>query len=104
MSIKVYVPLDSGSVALGADDVAAAIAAKASKAGSDVKIVRNGSFGMYWLEPMVEVETPRGRVAYGPVSTDDIDALFEADFLTGGRINCILAAPRISRSSKASRA
>ncbi|KZC97565.1 MULTISPECIES: NADH-quinone oxidoreductase subunit NuoF [unclassified Thalassospira] len=84
MSIKVYVPLDSGSVALGADDVAAAIAAKASKAGSDVKIVRNGSFGMYWLEPMVEVETPRGRVAYGPVSADDIDALFEADFLTGG--------------------
>jgi len=84
MSIKVYVPLDSGSVALGADDVASAIAAKASKTGADVKMVRNGSFGMYWLEPMVEVETPRGRVAYGPVSTDDIDALFEADFLTGG--------------------
>lgn len=84
MSIKVYVPLDSGAVALGADDVASAIAAKASKSGSDVKIVRNGSFGMYWLEPMVEVETPRGRVAYGPVSTGDIDALFEANFLTGG--------------------
>ncbi|MEK9845337.1 MAG: formate dehydrogenase, partial [Thalassospira sp.] len=84
MTIKVYVPLDSGAVALGADDVATAIATKAAKSGADIKIVRNGSFGMYWLEPMVEVETPRGRVAYGPVSTDDIDALFDADFLTGG--------------------
>ena len=84
MSIKVYVPLDSGAVALGADEVASAIASKAEKIGADVKIVRNGSFGMYWLEPMVEVETPRGRVAYGPVSTDDIDALFAADFLKGG--------------------
>ena len=64
MSIKIYVPLDSGSVALGADDVASAISAKAAKTGADIKIVRNGSFGMYWLEPMVEVETPRGRVAY----------------------------------------
>ena len=60
------------------------IATKAAKSGADIKIVRNGSFGMYWLEPMVEVETPRGRVAYGPVSTDDIDTLFDADFLTGG--------------------
>ena len=84
MSIKVYVPLDSGSVALGADDVATAIAKKATTAGADVKVVRNGSFGMYWLEPMGEVETSHGRVAYGPVTPEDVDSLFAADFLTGG--------------------
>ncbi|WP_417823966.1 formate dehydrogenase beta subunit [Thalassospira lucentensis] len=84
MSIKVYVPLDSGSVALGADDVATAIAKKATTAGADVEVVRNGSFGMYWLEPMVEVETSHGRVAYGPVTPEDVDTLFAADFLTGG--------------------
>jgi formate dehydrogenase iron-sulfur subunit len=84
MSIKVYVPLDSGSVALGADDVATAITKKATTAGADVKVVRNGSFGMYWLEPMVEVETSHGRVAYGPVTPEDVDALFASDFLTGG--------------------
>ncbi|MEQ9348624.1 MAG: NADH-quinone oxidoreductase subunit NuoF [Thalassospira sp.] len=84
MSIKVYVPLDSGSVALGADDVATAIAKKAATNGADIKVVRNGSFGMYWLEPMVEVETPDGRVAYGPVAVEDIDGLFASDFLNGG--------------------
>ncbi|OKH86253.1 NADH-quinone oxidoreductase subunit NuoF [Thalassospira sp. TSL5-1] len=84
MTIKIYVPLDSGSVALGADDVAKAIAAEAIKRDEDVKIIRNGSFGMYWLEPMIEVETPRGRLAYGPVAPEDVDSLFDAGFLTGG--------------------
>ncbi len=62
-------------------DVAAAIAAKA---GSDVEIIRNGSRGMLYLEPLVEVETSKGRVAYGPVSVDDVNSLFAADFLNGG--------------------
>ena len=84
MTVKIYVPLDSGSVALGADDVAKAIATEAIKRGEDIQIVRNGSFGMYWLEPMVEVETPRGRLAYGPVDVEDIDGLFDAGFLKGG--------------------
>ncbi len=47
MTVKIYVPLDSGSVALGADEVATAIAATAAKRGEDVQIVRNGSFGMF---------------------------------------------------------
>ncbi|HBN50028.1 MAG TPA: formate dehydrogenase, partial [Thalassospira sp.] len=83
MTVKIYVPLDSGSVALGADEVATAIAATAAKRGEDVQIVRNGSFGMYWLEPMVEVETSRGRLAYGPVAVEDVDSLFDAGFLNG---------------------
>jgi len=81
MSVKVYIPCDAAALSMGADDVAKAIAAQGS---SDVQIIRNGSRGMLWLEPMVEVETDKGRVAYGPVEADDVAALFEADFLSGG--------------------
>ena len=84
MSITVYVPRDSTALALGADDVARAIMLEALRRGADPRIVRNGSRGMFWLEPMVEVETPAGRVAYGPVSADDVAALFDADFIHGG--------------------
>jgi len=81
MRVKIYVPCDAAALSMGADDVAKAIAAQ----GADkVQIIRNGSRGMLWLEPMVEVETDKGRVAYGPVSEDDIESLFAAGFLTGG--------------------
>ncbi len=80
----VYVPRDSGALSLGADAVAEAIAAEARRRGREVRIVRNGSRGMYWLEPMVEVATPAGRIAYGPVATADVASLFAADFLSGG--------------------
>ena len=73
-----YVPLDSASLSLGAEDVAESIARSAAERGHDVRIVRNGSRGMFWLEPLVEVETPQGRVAYGPVTPDDVPALFDA--------------------------
>jgi formate dehydrogenase iron-sulfur subunit len=66
---------------MGADDVAAAIAAQG---GDKVEIIRNGSRGMLWLEPLVEVQTDKGRIAYGPVTDDDVASLFEADFLGGG--------------------
>ncbi len=81
MSVKVYVPCDAAALSVGADDVAAKIA----KLGGDkVDIIRNGSRGMLWLEPLVEVETPKGRVAYGPVTSKDVESLFETDFLKGG--------------------
>ena len=82
--IRVYVPRDSGALALGAEAVVAEITQQAKKRGIDVHIVRNGSRGLYWLEPMVEVETERGRVAYGPVEVDQVDGLFDADFLHAG--------------------
>ena len=82
--IKVFVPRDSGAVALGAEAVAAAIALEAKKRGIDVHIVRNGSRGLYWLEPMVEVATAQGRVAYGPVDAGQVASLFDADFVHGG--------------------
>jgi formate dehydrogenase iron-sulfur subunit len=76
---RVYVPRDSAARSVGADEVAAALAAQAS----DIEIVRNGSRGLFWLEPMVEVETSQGRIAYGPVSADDVPALVAAGFLKG---------------------
>lgn len=84
MSVKVYVPRDSGALALGAESVAQAVAAEAAKRGADIELVRNGSRGLFWLEPMVEVATPAGRVAYGPVRAGDVSALFDAGFLNGG--------------------
>ena len=70
--MKIYLPLDSAAVALGADEIAGAIRAQRP----DVTIIRNGSRGMVWLEPLVEVETPAGRMAFGPMTLEDVPALF----------------------------
>jgi len=83
-AVTVFVPRDSAALALGADDVARAIAREASARGEPVRIVRNGSRGMFWLEPLVEVQTTQGRMAYGPVAASDVPALFDAGFLQGG--------------------
>ena len=85
MSIRIFVPRDSAALALGADAVAQAILAEAARRNMDVNLVRNGSRGMLWLEPLVEVQTAKGRVAYGPVSPEDVTALFDADFHNGGK-------------------
>jgi formate dehydrogenase iron-sulfur subunit len=85
MSIRIYVPGDSAALALGADAVAKAVMAEAVRRRIAVTLVRNGSRGMLWLEPLVEVQTAKGRVAYGPVSPEDAAALFDADFLNGGK-------------------
>ncbi|WP_295985530.1 NADH-quinone oxidoreductase subunit NuoF [uncultured Variovorax sp.] len=84
-TITVYVPRDSAALAAGADSVARRIAKEAAARGLMLEIVRNGSRGMFWLEPLVEVNTPAGRIAYGPVTPDDVAGLFDAGFLTGGR-------------------
>ncbi len=84
MSITVYVPCDSSAVSVGANRVANAITQEAEKRGVAINVVRNGSRGMYWLEPMVEVATENGRIAYGAVKTSDVASLFDADFLNGG--------------------
>ena len=81
--IKVYVPRDSSALGLGAEQVAEALQAEAGRRQADIQLVRNGSRGLYWLEPMVEVETPAGRVAYGPVRPSDVASLFDAGFLEG---------------------
>ncbi|MCB1639173.1 MAG: formate dehydrogenase, partial [Thiothrix sp.] len=82
-NIRVFVPSDSTAVSLDADAVAAAIQQQAAAEGRPVTLVRNGSRGLCWLEPLVEVETPLGRVAYGPVSPDDVPALAASGFWQG---------------------
>ena len=64
--ITVYMPRDSAALAVGADRVARAIAAQAAERGLPVHIVRNGSRGLFWLEPLVEVETAGGRTRVRP--------------------------------------
>jgi formate dehydrogenase iron-sulfur subunit len=78
MTLRVFIPRDAGAVAVGADAVAAALEAAARKSNLPLTIVRTGSRGLYWLEPLVEVETPAGRVAYGPVTPDDVASLIVA--------------------------
>jgi formate dehydrogenase iron-sulfur subunit len=82
--VTVYVPRDSAALALGADAVADAIRAEATRRGLSIALVRNGSRGLFWLEPLVEVTTTTGRVAYGPVAPADVAGLFDAGFLQGG--------------------
>lgn len=82
--VTLYVPRDAAALSVGADAVAAAIAAEAEARRLPVHIVRNGSRGMLWLEPLVEVTTPGGRVAYGPVTPEQVGELFDAGLLDGG--------------------
>jgi formate dehydrogenase iron-sulfur subunit len=84
MTARVFIPRDAAALSVGADAVAQRIVEQATARGAAVEIVRTGSRGMLWLEPLVEVETPAGRIAYGPVAPRDVAGLFEAGFLTGG--------------------
>ena len=77
--MKVYVPLDSAAKALGADAVAEAIRTEARSRGVEVEIVRNGSRGMIWLEPLVEVEHDGVRHGYGPLLPGEAAAVFDTD-------------------------
>lgn len=83
MTNTVYVPIDSAATSVGATAVALAITAEARRRDIDIRLVRNGSRGLLWLEPLVEIETVEGRVGYGPVTAADVAALFDSDFLTG---------------------
>jgi len=104
MSISVYVPGDAAALALGAEDVAAAIEQTAASHKLDVNIVRNGSRGLFWLEPLVEVVTEQGRIAYGPVTLTDVAGLFDANFTAGGkhplRLGNIEALPYLARQHR----
>ncbi len=71
MSARVFIPNNSSAVSVGADIVARGIANEARRRGLDIELVRTGSRGLFWLEPLVEVETAAGRVGYGPVAPGD---------------------------------
>ncbi|SFP10872.1 formate dehydrogenase beta subunit [Bradyrhizobium sp. Ghvi] len=78
MNMRIFIPRDAAAVAVGADEIALAFEQVAAINGLPVEIVRTGSRGLCWLEPMVEVATPTGRVAYGPVSVEDVASIFES--------------------------
>jgi formate dehydrogenase iron-sulfur subunit len=94
---RVFVPRDAAALALGADAVANALAPRAS-------VVRTGSRGLFWLEPMIEVETTAGRIAYGPVSAGDVPGLLAADLLAGGphelRLGLVAELPYLARQTR----
>ncbi|WP_326538889.1 formate dehydrogenase beta subunit [Pseudorhodoferax sp.] len=83
MTVRVYIPCDSAALAVGADEVVVALQRGAQVRGETVEIVRNGSRGLFWLEPLVEVQTAQGRVAYGPVEASDVEGLLDAGLLAG---------------------
>ena len=83
MSTKIYVPGDSAAVSVGADDVASEIVKLAGAQGIQIEIIRNGTRGALWLEPLVEVQVGEARIGYGPVNVEDVAGLFEAQFLNG---------------------
>ncbi|WP_137175815.1 NADH-quinone oxidoreductase subunit NuoF [Massilia sp. HP4] len=83
MSVRIHVPADSAALALGADDVASAIVREAAQRGIAIELVRNGTRGLLYLEPLVEVGTPDGRIGFGNVDEDDVAALFDAGFHNG---------------------
>ena len=76
--MTIYVPLDSAARSVGADEIAARIEQLTGET-----VVRTGSRGMLWLEPLVEVDTPQGRIGYGPVTVESVDALVAAGLATG---------------------
>tara|TARA_B110000008_G_scaffold49508_1_gene48419 strand:+ start:10432 stop:11985 length:1554 start_codon:yes stop_codon:yes gene_type:complete len=83
MTPKIYIPIDSTALSLGAEEVYRTILLESKNRNLDIKIIRNGSRGLFFLEPLVEVETDKGRMAYGPVDPSDVASLFDSEFFKG---------------------
>ncbi|MDS9876184.1 formate dehydrogenase iron-sulfur subunit [Pseudomonas protegens] len=75
---SLYLPCDSLARAVGADEVAKAIATQAEQRQLPLQLQRTSSRGLYWLEPLLEVDTPDGRLGFGPVGAADVPALLDA--------------------------
>ena len=80
---KLYMPRDAGALGMGSADVEEALIVALKKRSIDAEFVHTGSRGLYWLEPMIEVATPQGRVAYGPVAVSEVEGLLDAGLLDG---------------------
>lgn len=102
--VTVYVPRDSAARSVGADAVAEAVRRAAAEQGREVHVVRNGSRGMLWLEPLVEVVTPHGRIGYGPVAPSDVPGLLAAGMLDGAahglRLGVVDELPWLARQTR----
>ena len=78
--MRVFLSIDAAAKALGSEKVAATLVSEAALRGTDLELIRVGSRGMVWLELLLEVETPAGRMAFGPVGAGDVAGLFDAGF------------------------
>jgi formate dehydrogenase iron-sulfur subunit len=78
VTLRIYIPRDAAAVSVGADEVATVFETVGRVRGIAIDIVRTGSRGMCWLEPMVEFAATSGRVAYGPVAASDVPALLDS--------------------------
>ncbi|MFD1882610.1 NADH-ubiquinone oxidoreductase-F iron-sulfur binding region domain-containing protein [Paracoccus pacificus] len=87
--MRIWVPIDAAARALGADAVAAAVLAEAERRGETVEIVRNGTRGMIWLEPLVEVERDGARHGFGPMTPADVGQLWDGGSLALGPVDDI---------------
>lgn len=81
--VTLYVSRDSAALAVGAEEVADSLQAECARRGIAINLVRNSSRGLFWLEPLIEVATPTGRVAYGPVAPQDVVVLLDSGLLAG---------------------
>jgi formate dehydrogenase iron-sulfur subunit len=75
--VRIFVPGDAAAVAVGADEVAAAV-------GNGV--IRNGSRGMFELEPLLEMETPKGRIGFARLRPQDVPEVLR---LGSGHPKCV---------------
>ncbi len=82
-SVRARLPKDAASLALGADEVAAALTEAAGRAEVSLELVRTGSHGLFWLEPLLEIETKDGWTAYGPLAAADAAAVLDAAATAG---------------------
>jgi formate dehydrogenase iron-sulfur subunit len=80
MSVRVFIPQDTTARALGADGLVAAVMAEAERRNIELEIIRNGSRGAFWLEPLVETEWDGKRYGFGPVDLESVTALFDGGF------------------------
>ncbi len=106
MCLTLYVPGDAAALAVGADQVAAALSAESERRGIEIRLVRNGSRGLFWLEPLLEVAAPGGRIAYGPVEAADVASLFDAGLADAGdhplRLGPVDEIPYLARQQRVS--
>ena len=85
--MKIYIPGDSAAQSVGSDLVAVAIAAEAAKRNLEITIVRNGTRGALWLEPLVEVEISGKRIGYPNVTVDDVSAILDGTLKSIGEVD-----------------
>jgi formate dehydrogenase iron-sulfur subunit len=104
VSPRIFIPRDAGALCVGAEDVATILRKAAVRRGLAVEVVRTGSRGMYWLEPLVEVARPEGRIGYGPVKASDIESLLDSFMLEGGehplRLGLVEEIPFLKRQTR----